>query len=250
MGETTSKTRSIDTEFDTRAKQLIGIDFGSLEDRAIMKGKYVARVIGMYDGDTLTVALINESGKLEKINIRIYGSDTPELKGDTSEAGRRAKNEALTFIGAKGAHNLSNGKKLRDYFTNNPIFVEIECMPIKEKFGRILANVRMPGNDMTLSDYLIEKKLATPYNGGTKDQDEFKNTPTEEPVISLATLEMSAGFKNETKVETGMINEIWGIINTNPEKYTDSVSKLDRKKITTILRKNTWMTVEQFIQQL
>ena len=44
-----------------------------------LKGNYLVKVVDVYDGDTITVILINKCG-YEKHKLRMYGYDSPEIK--------------------------------------------------------------------------------------------------------------------------------------------------------------------------
>lgn len=244
-----------------------------------MDGRYIGRVINMYDGDTLTVAIHNESGKLESLQIRVMGCDTPELKGSTSEAGIAAKNAALVYLGADDAQGLTNGRKLANYFQENPIFVELQFVPQKEKFGRFLAHVRSPKKEETLTAHLIRNDLATPYKGGTKDQTQFvthsqggqtqfvthsqgnckehsQSDHTTKHVSSAVILQnlkdqiFGDSFKNETDDERNIIVKIYYHVSKNPNDYIDSLDKLQRKRIVRKLRSAEIDNAEDFIGQL
>jgi endonuclease YncB( thermonuclease family) len=273
MGNETSRTeRSIPKVEDYTAK-LSDIDFDSLEDRSIMKGTYVARIVNLYDGDTFTAAIYNESGKLEKIRVRVYGSDTPELKGKTSEAGLKAKNEALDYIGAKGAQGLPLGIKTTNYFAKHPVYVQLECLPIREKFGRILAIVRVPNKEFTLSEHLIKLGLASPYTGGTKDQSSYTNPEYEDSCSKADSLEIyrsnlkrlkdlkdTEGYKGETDKEAQFVREVWEYIERTPEQGSEptqarlnalimsgDIDRFDRKRIVRYVRDKHPDSIDKFI---
>ncbi len=203
-------------EFKELADKLVNINIDEIMDRTVMRGRYVARVIDMHDGDTLDAAYTNEAGKLERVRIRVAGSDTPEMTGCTAKAGQMAKNEALTFMDAEGAHDLADGKPIREWFAKNPVFVELdfESPRIKkgkfdkqpEKFRRTIAHVRVPvrsersqrflekqiksrgirplviNHETTLADYLIYMEMAVAYGGGTKDQSQYEGDDFKKPV--------------------------------------------------------------------
>lgn len=258
MGETASKEKRVEqlSPFEFEAKRLLDIDIRKLENRSIMNGQYVGRVVDMYDGDTLKVAIHNESDKLELLQIRVMGSDTPELKGSTSAAGRAAKNEALVYLGADGAQNLTNGAKMMNFFQENPIFVSLAFVPEREKYGRFLAHVRNPNRSKTLSEHLIEKGLATPYGGGTKDQSMFENescvcTIDQEDLFEkLKQAVLGEPFKNETIDEKMIVMNILEHIKHSPLRYSSKLEALERKRIVRKLRDKKIGSAEEFIAQL
>lgn len=113
----------------------------------LKKGK----VIKVYDGDTITVA-----AKLPQFNpntiyrfsIRLRGIDAPELKSENEEEKEMAIKARDTL------HNFLYNK----YVTLDNIS--------SEKYSRILADVYC--NGICMSDWMINKRYAVPYDGRTK----------------------------------------------------------------------------------
>ncbi len=90
---------------------------------------------------------------LEKVSLRLYGVDTPEIRTKNKkekEAGLKVK---------KIVKNLIEGK-----------VCEIETLAKPDKYGRVLARVKCGVGDLT--KFLIAEKLAYPYFGEKKQ--EFK----------------------------------------------------------------------------
>lgn len=111
-------------------------------------------VIKVYDGDTITIAshLPYINSPLYRFSVRLNGIDCPEIKGKTEE-------EKECAVIAK--------KTLSDMIMSKMVTLK----NIKtEKYGRILADVYV--DNICLNDYMIEKRLAVIYDGGTK------NTPS------------------------------------------------------------------------
>jgi endonuclease YncB( thermonuclease family) len=179
MGSSCCKEQSVEkTETFTDIKKLmLTTNLDTVRKREILQGRYKARVKDIYDGDTMTVVISHDGKTLESLVIRVYGSDCPELKGATKKAGQEAKDEALRFIGASGAIGLPLRGKTRDWFNKNPVFITVEFVAVKEKFGRYLAKVYDSDGKNELAKHLIGKGLAKAYDGGTKDQDEWAETP-------------------------------------------------------------------------
>ena len=155
-------------------QKLAEINYSEIRDRSIMSGQYQARVIDLYDGDTMTVALFNMDGRLESLKIRLYGVDTPELKGKTSDAGKAAKAEALRYLGACGCIGKKLGKETALFFRENPCIVCVSFVPEKEKWGRYLAHIRYGNSKVSLAEHLIATGHGNAYDGGTKDQSNFE----------------------------------------------------------------------------
>jgi micrococcal nuclease len=110
-----------------------------------------AYVIGVYDGDTITIAapvLNTKDNAVYRFSVRIYGVDCPEL---------RSKNIDEKFVALK-AKEFAETVLLHKHV----LLTNIQY----DKYGRILANVYI--NNRNYSDLLIQSKLAIKYNGKTK----------------------------------------------------------------------------------
>lgn len=108
----------------------------------------ISRLVNVYDGDTFRVDIDSYPPIVGKnISIRIYGIDTPEIRGTrTIELARHAKLKARSM--------LKNAK-----------VIELRNMR-RGKYFRIIAEVWIDGKD--LGQYLIDEGLAKPYFGGKR----------------------------------------------------------------------------------
>jgi len=107
-------------------------------------------VIKVYDGDTITIAskLPYPDSPLYRFSIRLNGIDCPEIKGkdeNEKQCAQIAKNEVSKLI-------MNKIITLKNIQT--------------EKYGRILADVYI--DNLHLNEFLIEKRLAVKYDGGSK----------------------------------------------------------------------------------
>lgn len=112
-------------------------------------GNIVAsRLTGVYDGDTFYVDIDSFPPIVGKnIPIRIYGVDTPEIRGTrTRELADRAKFFAMFKL-------------------ENAEVIELRNMR-RGKYFRIIAEVWVDGTD--LGKLLIDNGLAKPYFGGPR----------------------------------------------------------------------------------
>jgi micrococcal nuclease len=109
-----------------------------------------ARVIKVYDADTITIAakLPYETSSLYRISVRLKGIDAPEIKGSSAEEKTMAL-EAKEFL-----ISMVLNKTVRLENKEN------------EKYGRLLADVFL-GN-IHINDLLLKERFAIPYDGGTK----------------------------------------------------------------------------------
>ena len=107
-------------------------------------------VIKVYDGDTITIAskLPYSGSLLYRFSVRLNGIDCPEIKAKDEfeqECSQIAKKVMSDLI-------LNKIVTLKNVQT--------------EKYGRILADVYI--DNLHLNTYLLEKRLAGAYDGGTK----------------------------------------------------------------------------------
>jgi micrococcal nuclease len=102
---------------------------------------YLAKVISVHDGDTLT-ALVDLGFDVQlTLTIRLFGINAPELFKPTTEAGRKSRD----FIISKVLNQQVVVQTLRDK---------------KEKYGRYLAHVYYGDAQVCLNDELVANGLA------------------------------------------------------------------------------------------
>lgn len=143
-----------------------------------LKGKeFFARVVDVYDGDTLTLIIPIESS-FYKYPIRLMGIDTCEMKSKNQENKTKAicaRNTVLRWILQSEDFSLDEQftrKQIQDMLSKQVSLVWVKCNDF-EKFGRLLCNVYLDASDSeSLSQKLINEKLAYAYTGGTKLNDE------------------------------------------------------------------------------
>lgn len=111
----------------------------------------IVEYIAATDGDTFTVNLPNARSDVfgKRVPVRIRHIDTAEMKG----SGNCEKTMAL------------KAKALTDSILSSAKKIDLEN-PGRDKYWRILADVRADG--VLVSDVLLSKHLAIPYEGETK----------------------------------------------------------------------------------
>lgn len=157
MGSCTSKTdlRLIKSRSDTSIKNntknnLMDIDIDKVPNIIYQNQKIPARVVSVYDGDTITVIYLIEHTPI-KTKVRLMGIDTPEIKA--------AKD--------KLPEEKQAGIICKDYLSkmlfNRLITLEIIGL---DKYGRLLGNVVV--DEIDISKLMIRQGYAKPYDGTTK----------------------------------------------------------------------------------
>jgi len=121
-------------------------------DRKCIWKTKVKKLVKVVDGDTFT-AFVDGHHPIDNkpIGIRIRGIDTPEMKS-TDEHTKRLAIEAKEV--AMGV--LTKSRKIVLYNVS-----------LNDKYGRMLATVFCDGID--LAKLLLNRGLAKPYFGGTKE---------------------------------------------------------------------------------
>jgi endonuclease YncB( thermonuclease family) len=127
-----------------------------------------AKVLSVYDGDTMTVALPIRNSVF-KFQLRINGIDTPEMKGPHKAQAYAARNRMLQLCGlAIALEDMSSTKQLQTMLEVNPTYVWLEC-GTPDKYGRTLADVyASPEKLESFSTIMIKEGHAYAYDGGTK----------------------------------------------------------------------------------
>lgn len=128
-------------------------------------GKYKARLVKIYDGDTQTY-VIKFHKHFYKINVRLLNIDTPEIRGSDKINAIKARNRVFEILTNSKCDDNSSLQDITDYLNKNEIFVTLITTK-SDKYGRILGDVLSKQN-INLSEQLLKEGLGVPYNGGSK----------------------------------------------------------------------------------
>ena len=109
------------------------------------KYTYSGLVVGVYDGDTITVELDLGFSIKVRHKLRLLGIDTPELRGSERTEGLKVRDY------------------VRDRILNRTILVKSH-RDRTGKFGRYLATVYYGEQLSNLNDELLQLGYAKPYN--------------------------------------------------------------------------------------
>lgn len=132
---------------------------------------YHVRVLDVYDGDTITVAL-KLNNKIYQFKLRLMGIDTPEMKSDNhkiNEAAYKARNRLFDLITNITINNTIKRKETEQLLSKKIYMITIKTYGL-DMYGRILADL-YPYNNIShksFSEILLNENLAYKYDGKTK----------------------------------------------------------------------------------
>lgn len=131
--------------------------FPTLANSAILSIKYPAQLLDVIDGDTIRVKATIWIKTFKETSVRIYGIDTPEIKGKCDQEKYLAQ-QAKAFVKEK----LENADE-----------IYLDGISNDKYGGRIVSRVLYTnkGKTRNIADELIRHRLAVPYTGGTKTHD-------------------------------------------------------------------------------
>ena len=104
---------------------------------------YKAKIIAVYDGDTVTAVVDLGFLHSQEMKLRLYGIDTPEMRGSEKV----------------------EGKKVRDIVRGMILDKEVTIRSYKDKqgkYGRYLANIVLE-DGLELNQWLIDNGHAEKY---------------------------------------------------------------------------------------
>lgn len=129
-----------------------------------------ARLIDILDGDTIT-CILPFLNKFFKFHIRLEGIDTCEMKSKNEllqKKAIKAKNFVLNKLTDESFEESTSRHNIQKYLKENIVIIWIECKHF-DKYGRLLGNIYSLSDTCTsISEHLIENKLAYKYHGDTK----------------------------------------------------------------------------------
>ena len=116
---------------------------------------------------TITICINLEGFNYVKISVRLYGIDTPELRGSQKELGLKARNyliNKLTDIVIDNEDYTRND--IRNMINKDTHIIEVLFGDF-DKYGRPLAIIYK--NNININEMLVKDGYAKEYDGGTKD---------------------------------------------------------------------------------
>ena len=114
-------------------------------------------VIKVYDGDTITLAskLPYSKSPMYRFRVRLTKIDAPEIK-------------------TKNKYEKKMAELSRDKLADKILNKTVKLKNVNtEKYGRVLADVYC--DDICMSDWMLSQNLAVPYDGGKKNEINWKS---------------------------------------------------------------------------
>jgi len=134
----------------------------------------IARLVDVYDGDTITVVM-KVFGNFYKFHVRLAGIDTCEMRSKCEWNRQHAiKARNRLFCLATGVE-VDGSISIKSYLDTHVTFVELtKCG--QDKYSRLLCRVRDVSGSIDFADILVEERLAYQYKGDRKlTEDEQKS---------------------------------------------------------------------------
>lgn len=130
--------------------------------------RYSAVAERVIDGDTIDVYLDFGFSIKQKMRLRLYGIDTPELNSKDEDERARAK-KAKDFVYRTLFYEDTYDKSMYGWHSNKIVVRTIKTKAGKERqtFGRYVAEVYVRHGDdwASLNDLLVEEGLAVRSSG-------------------------------------------------------------------------------------
>ena len=135
--------------------------------------EYSCKVDRVVDGDTIDVVLDLGFDILYRCRVRLYGIDTPESRTRNKDEKVRGK-----LAGSFLQDAVDKGNK---------VIIETKLKDSKGKFGRVLGNVIVDGEN--INQLMIDNYLAVAYFGQSKDDIEEEHLVNRKKLIELGKFE-------------------------------------------------------------
>lgn len=136
-----------------------------------------AKILDIYDGDTVIIGAVIDN-TVYKFNARIYGIDCDEIKSPIVSEALNAK-LAKEYLSHLILGKIVDINVLNNKYENIP--GTTKTSKITEKYGRLLVQIDI--DEKSIANEMIEKQLARPYFGKTKEK--YPLYPNFENILKL-----------------------------------------------------------------
>ena len=150
-------------------------NFNNTSASLVKDRSYYVRFVDIYDADTLTCIVEVFPSLFQKITIRIIGIDACEMTSKNSDAkdyALRARNRVINFLTNNNIQvsNSTKRSQIRELLDNNIYLIYVKFLG-QDKYGRTLGDVYLNENSESISNILLNEKMAIPYSGGKRLDD-------------------------------------------------------------------------------
>lgn len=155
------------TEDERKAIKLRNMKFSNTPEFTFRSKTFLSKILDIYDGDTITIT-IKIDGEYNRINCRLNGIDTPEMKSQDNEEKIAAQlsQKHLIFLLTEQKISIGPPRELvRNVCGEINSIVTIKCFDF-DKYGRLLVEVWK--NGICINDKMVEDGFAYKYDGGSK----------------------------------------------------------------------------------
>jgi endonuclease YncB( thermonuclease family) len=128
------------------------------------------KIIDIYDGDSIKciIPLFNDYFIFD---IRLNGIDTCEIHSTNDILRKKAleaRKKVLDILDPDNNVDKNASKKeIQEYLSKSNVIAWVKCYDF-DKYGRIMADMYKHKESKSISDILLEQKLAYQYQGNTK----------------------------------------------------------------------------------
>jgi micrococcal nuclease len=152
--------------------------------KALELYNYKARLVSIYDGDTITIDVDQGFSLTHRMTVRLYGINTPEVRGKTKRQGLESRDRLATFLAVGGlleAHFTKEKRGSYEYLIprNEISFLVKTLKDDSGKYGRMLASLVVDRSEhvgnthwsalfgrkniVDVNEHMVEKGYAVEY---------------------------------------------------------------------------------------
>ncbi len=155
------------SEEEKKADRLKSLTYENTPEFSFNGKTIHAKILDVYDGDTITITL-KVDGEYFRINCRMNGLDTPELRShdeDEKKAAILARNHLIFLLTKMKIGSEVKRDDIKRLCGEVNTIVKVRCMEF-DKYGRLLVEIWL--DSINVNEKMIEDGFAGKYDGGTK----------------------------------------------------------------------------------
>jgi endonuclease YncB( thermonuclease family) len=158
---------------ETPVAELAKIGGDDVEFFKLPQEKYLAKIVDIYDGDTVT-AVLHEFGRFYRFKTRIRGTDAPEMRVSATNERREelkkmaydARNRLAELLtNCEKCTGMVSTKDFKKLISKNTRVLEMHIYNF-DLYGRLLVDFNIDGR--WVSEIMIAEGHSKSYDGGHK----------------------------------------------------------------------------------